>query len=256
MRIHVKHLLLLLSGHKSGPMTTKAYKYLLFDADGTLYDFHASEKYAIEETWKEFGIPSDEATIKCYLKHNSEAWARMERGEIDIETLKVQRFERFFAEANIVGLDPVEVGKKFLYRVGSVSVLFPQSLPLLTELKKRGYKIYIVTNGVHEVQQRRIYRKDTEEIYEGIYTPEMLGAWKPKREFYMNLFEKLGLDEEERAKAITIGDSLSSDILGGRNAGIDTVWFNPAKKPEHPEIKATYVISDIDELLEMFPPLE
>lgn len=237
-------------------MAAKTYKYLLFDADGTLYDFHASEQYAVTETWKEFGIPTDEDTVKCYLKHNAEAWAAMERDEIDIETLKVRRFERFFAERNLKNLDPVEVGTKFLHNVGSVSVLFPQSLGIITELKKRGYKLYIVTNGIQEVQQRRIRRKDTEGIYEEIYTPQMLGAWKPKREFYMNLFKELGLNEEERAKAITIGDSLKADIQGGNNAGIDTVWYNPDKKPEHPEIKATYVISDLEELLTMFPPLE
>ena len=230
------------------------YKYLLFDADGTLYDFSASENYAIEQTWKEFGIDSSEKTVSTYLRCNAEAWARFERGEVDIETLKLQRFENFFRECNI-SLDPRTVGARFLENVGSVSVMFPQTMRIITELKKRGYKLYLVTNGVHEVQMKRLKRPETDAIYEGVYTPHILGSCKPKKEVFDSLFKMVGIGEDERRKAIIIGDSLNSDILGGINAGLDTVWYNPGKRPQNPQVKPTYEISDLDQLLELFPPL-
>lgn len=228
------------------------YKHLLFDADGTLYDFKASEDFAVKETWKEFGLDPSPDTVNCFLRCNAEAWAKFERGEIDVDTLLLQRFDNFFKEKGI-NLESRVVGPRYLGHVASVSVMYPKSMRIITELKSRGYKLYLVTNGVHEVQMQRLRRPETESIFEGVYTPKILGSWKPKKEVFDSLFEKVGISDPKTA--VMIGDSLTSDIRGGINAGIDTVWYNPAKKPANPDVKPTYEITDLEELLTLFPPL-
>jgi YjjG family noncanonical pyrimidine nucleotidase len=231
------------------------YRFLLFDADGTLYDFDASERAAIAKTWPAFNLPMDAASLALFHEANRAAWAQYERDEITIEQLQVQRLRQFF---DAVGspADPAEVNPMYREAMASVSVLFPDSLPVLTELKRRGYRISLCTNGIHDVQARRLNGPETRGIYDHVFTPHSTGDKKPRRPFFDRVFEGMGIGEADRRRAVLIGDSLTSDILGGINAGIDTVWYNPQGKERMPGIDPTYEIGDLKELLALFVPLE
>jgi YjjG family noncanonical pyrimidine nucleotidase len=228
------------------------HKYLLFDADGTLYDFNADESLALKETWEVLGIPQNESTLSAYHRRNSEAWAQFERGEITIETLQLQRFELFLKNVNLQ-IDPAVANRTLIEHLSQHGELFQGALEVLTELKRRNYEISLCTNGIHEVQVRRLRLPETVAIYRNVFTPYTTGSQKPHKEFFDYVCHENGITD--RSEAIVIGDSLSSDIQGGINAGIETVWYNPGKKSSG-SLKPTYVITDLKQLLDIFPPRE
>jgi 2-haloacid dehalogenase len=230
------------------------YKHLLFDADDTLYDFGVTERYAIDETWKALGIEKTEQSVSCYLRNNSACWVEYEQGKLSIEELQVKRVQLFSAEMGY-NLDIQTFARTFVAALASKSVLLPNSLEILTELKRRGYLLYICTNGIHEVQSRRFNQPETEGLYERVFTPFLTGSMKPQKPYYDFIFEAIGLDEDSTKSAIAIGDGLTSDMLGALNAGIDAIWYNPKSKPGKPDVKPTREISDIRELLDIFPPI-
>jgi putative hydrolase of the HAD superfamily len=228
------------------------YKYLFCDADDTLYDFGASEDYAMEATWAEFNVPTTPESLALYHKANRKAWADYEKGLIDEGTLRYIRFEKYFEEMGL-DTDPRAFADSYLDRLASVSVLFPDSLDVLKELKIRGYKIYILSNGLHDVQTRRLHTAETEGIFEAVYTPFMIGYSKPCKEYFETIFQKLNFTPEDRSATVMIGDNLMSDIRGAINAGIDSIWANLRGVPENPEIRPTYEVHQIKELLDLLP---
>ena len=116
---------------------------------------------------------------------------------------------------------------------------------MLEELTKK-YSLYLVTNGITNVQTRRIASAGLEKYFKGIFISEEIGHDKPSREYFEYCFEHM--ENFTKDRAIIIGDSLSSDILGGINAGIRTVWFNPKGEPKNPEIPADYEITHLDQV--------
>lgn len=231
------------------------YEYLLFDADGTLYDFEDAEKNAIKDTWEKYNIPLNDTTINCYRKHNHRCWKELEEGTMSYQVLPYKRFELAFGELGL-DIDPKTFGDEFLENLGKSSLLFPGALDILNKLKSRGYRIFIITNGLSVAQKVRFNRAETNSIYEKIFCSENLGVNKPDKRFFDIVFEKIGLhqlsDTERQNKAIVIGDSLSSDIQGGINAGLNTVWYNPKKNQSNPNIQPTHTIHNLVELLEYF----
>jgi YjjG family noncanonical pyrimidine nucleotidase len=230
------------------------YRFLLFDADGTLYDFAASQRVAIAKTWSVFGLPMDSASLEIFHEADRDVWHRYERGEITIEQLQLQRFRLFFDAVGSTA-DPEEVNPVYVEAVASSSVLFPDSLPVLVELKRRGYSISVCTNGIHEVQVRRLNCPETRGLYDYVFTPHNTGDRKPRKPFFDRVFQEMGIGDDERKMAVLIGDSLGSDILGGINTGINTVWYNPQRQERKPGIDPTYEIANLKELLNLFPPL-
>ena len=231
------------------------YKYLLFDADGTLYNFEKTEENAIKWTWEQYNIPQNEETVGCFMRNNSKAWSMIEQGTLTVERLKTIRFEWVFSELKL-DIDPKKFAQSFMDNLGKTGELLPNSLEVLKELKRRGYTIYILTNGIYQVQSKRFTLPEVDGIFDRIFCSEKMGVSKPKKEFYDIVFSELGFSEEQRKQSIMIGDSLSSDIQGGINAGLDTIWFNPNKLPQKPNIKPTHEINDIRQVLDFFPPLQ
>ena len=236
------------------------YEYLLFDADGTLYDFHYAEEHAIDETWKAYNIPINEKTLECFHRNNGFCWKSLEEGKLGYDTLPRKRFELTFNELGYTHIDPSKFNDDYLKNLSRHGKLFPQSLNVLKTLKSRGYKIFIVTNGIYSVQKVRFNQEETNGIYEKIFCSEQLHANKPDPKFFEAVFKDTGLDqlseEERRNKAIVIGDSLTSDIQGGINAKLNTIWYNPKNIPINEKVKPTHVIHELNELLDFFPPLK
>jgi YjjG family noncanonical pyrimidine nucleotidase len=230
------------------------YKYLLFDADGTLYDFGVTERYAIDETWKAMGLEKTDASVACYLRINAACWAEYEQGTVTIDELQLKRGTLFANEMGYT-LDPNQFAQTYRSFLASKSVLFPESLEILTELKKRGYLLYICTNGIHEVQAARFNRPETEGLYERVFTPFVANSAKPFKPYYDFVFQAIGIDEGSKGSVLAIGDSLSSDVMGAINAGIDVIWYNPGKSPGKPGVTPTREIADLRELLTILPAI-
>ena len=197
------------------------YKALLFDADGTLYDFKASEEYALSHIFASLDIPYTEEYIKAYHEGNRECWKEYEDGSLDMETLKRKRFDLFFDRLGLPH-DGKDAGYEYIRLLGEAGILIPGAEDFLSAL--HGKKdMYIITNGIAYTQHHRIEGSGTGKYYKNIFISEEIGKAKPDPLFFSHVLSSIGIGREE---AIVIGDSERSDIQGARNAGIRSVYIS------------------------------
>jgi len=223
------------------------YNHLLFDADGTLFDFNAAEAMALETMFKEFGIACTPEMKTTYSAINHAIWKEFEQGLIYIEDLKEERFHRFFKQIGS-GHDPAIAAEKYLDYLAQSDHLLPKAFALLTTLQSKGYRLSLITNGISRVQRGRLDATKTLSFFDHIVISEEIGIQKPEEGFFHQLFEFANMDEPAKREALVIGDSLSSDILGGNKVGLATCWYNPQRFPRNPAILPTYEITDLEEL--------
>jgi 2-haloacid dehalogenase len=221
------------------------YKYLLFDADNTLFDFTKASAVAFSETLSNFKIDQKEETYSIYLEINHACWARLEKGEITPKEIKTLRFQLFLEAVREKG-NPLEVNDFYLNRLGEKDYLLDGAKDLLLDLKSQNYSLSIITNGLQLVQRPRIEKAGLTHLFDAITVSEEIGIAKPKAAFFDDTFRQLGQPKID--DVLVIGDNLTSDILGGINIGADTAWFNAKKKMNETEIVPTYEVKGFEEL--------
>lgn len=219
-------------------------KTLLLDADGTLLDFDRSEESALRDAFAALGLPYDENTHGVYHKINDACWKALERGEITREQLKVNRFRETFAALGVEG-DPVLSTKSYEASLGNYAYPFPGAEEACRRLSRK-YSLYLVTNGLKNVQSARIVTTSIPECLKGIYISEEVGYAKPAKEFFDGFF--VDHPECKRNETMIVGDSLSSDIQGGNNAGIYTCWVNRTAAARPEGLRIDLEIDDITQL--------
>lgn len=224
------------------------YSVLLFDADNTLLDFSKTEQYAFIEVMKNHGYPYDIEVKKAYDTINHGLWKQFECGEITREDVVNTRFGKLFQKIGIVG-DGVAFEKEYQEELSRGCYVIDGAMELLTTLKQKGCKIYIVTNGVANTQHRRLRESGVERYVDGIFISDELGCQKPAKEFFNVVFAAIG--EEHRKDSLIVGDSLTSDILGGNQAGIKSCWYNPNGYKNETKAVADYTITNLEELYEI-----
>lgn len=199
------------------------YPTLLFDLDHTLLDSDESERLAYAHTMAQVGLDDPASHFDRYVQINREMWRAVETGELRPTDVRHRRFERFNAE---VGLDADAHAMADLFVDGlcAFGELFPGARAVLERLAERAV-LAMVTNGLSRVQRTRIERLDLGDLFDSVIISQEVGVTKPRSEIFDRVFAELG--EPDRSGALMIGDSLTSDIAGGRNAGIDTCWYNP-----------------------------
>ena len=217
---------------------------LLFDIDDTLLDFGKAEEGAIRRTFSKHGIPVDDAILRRYSEINSYVWGLLEKGERTREEILILRFAMLFEE---LGIDHSvrDVQNDYEYELG-VGHFFVPGAPELLETLHGRCRLFIVSNGTLSVQERRLRSAGIGRYFEDIFISEQIGHDKPSREYFEACFGRIPGFSRERA--LIIGDRLSSDILGGINAGVRTCWYNPRHDPPDPEIPADYEIDSLDQL--------
>jgi putative hydrolase of the HAD superfamily len=221
------------------------YEIIIFDADETLFDFKKSEKDAFKNTMIEFDIEYDENHhLKIYHDINSAIWKEFEQGLITQEKLKVERFRRFSDTLN-VEFDEVEFAKSYMNHLANASFLYDDSIDLVESLHK-DYKLTIVTNGLRDVQNKRIRQSVIAKYFEDIVVSEEVRVSKPDAKIFELTLNNI--KHTDKSKVLIVGDSLTSDIQGGINSGIDTCWFNPNRIVNKTGINPTYEISNLMEL--------
>ncbi len=222
----------------------KKYEVLLFDVDGTLLDFDRAEQDGISGLMEHYGVPVTEEHVEKYHLTNKRYWEMLERGEISRDRLLGQRFEEFFGEFGVTvdGAATDDLYRKYL---NASAVLMDGAIELLEALKGR-CPMYLVTNGVAETQYHRLAKSGLDQYFDGIFISEEVGAQKPQMEFFEYCFGKMGRRDVENM--LIIGDSLTSDMRGGNNAGIDTMWFNPHGQENTTDVRLTYEIRTLDEV--------
>lgn len=221
----------------------RKYSVVLFDIDDTLLDFPRSEKEALCEAFMLSGVELNEEMITVYQKINYELWKALERGEIERDELMTRRFEDF---AKFYGLeiDFLKVANDYLDCLGK-KIYFIEGARELLEALCGKIRMYIVTNGLAKVQNSRYKLTGFDKIFDGMFISQEVGANKPDNRFFEYVAEHIVGFEKE--KTIIVGDSLSSDIAGGINFGIDTCWYSA--KGMTPKIQPTYTVDSLDKVL-------
>ena len=228
-----------------------AYTHLFFDADGTLFDFNTSEKKALEKAVRALGGTWDDAFVQLYHQVNKAAWKELEKKLITLDRLKVLRFERFMEQVNLK-FDPAELSRVYTGFLAQSDDLFPGALETLEKLYKK-YSLVLVTNGITEVQRGRVRATDTGKYFKAIVISEEVGVAKPDSTFFRIASERSGNPAKD--KILMIGDSMTSDIPGAMNFGIDSCLIvMPHKKvPEFApgDRRPDYIIRNFGQLEEI-----
>ncbi len=220
------------------------YEWLFFDLDNTLLDFDRSSKYAFEKAFADFKIPFNSSYYGIYNQINKEHWLAFEQGKISQEVLRTKRFEVFF-EAIRKDCDASDFSACYLSNLASVRFLLDGAMPLLDRFKGQ-FRLMIITNGLKEVQRPRIKINELEPYFDRIVVSDEIGVAKPHKGFFDYAFNEIGNPSKE--KVLVIGDSLSSDIAGGNQYGLDTCWYNPQKKQNKTNHKPTFEIDNLASL--------
>lgn len=220
------------------------YYCILLDSDNTLLDFDAAERKALAETFTHYNIPTDAETMETYRQINSRLWADLEKGAIRRDKLGAERFNRLLKAVGGEGKG-AEMNQYYLEMLSSHPDLIPGSLEVLHELAEVA-TLAVITNGFYRVQSRRIQESGVADYMEEVFVSEKLGCDKPDRRCFDAALRQLGV--ENYANVLVVGDSLSSDIRGGVNAGLDTCWYNPNGAENTSNLTPTYEIRDLTEL--------
>ena len=220
-------------------MTEK--KYLLFDADNTLYDFSATEKAALSRLFRKYEI--SENLLPVYHEGNRHCWKTYEEGGITLEELETERF-RLFIEAIGRSDDPAIMGCDYSTMLGEEGIMIDGALETLEALKDR-YSISLITNGIAKVQKERIRRTGTARFYDRVFISQEIGYAKPDTRFFDYVLSELKASRDE---CLVIGDSLTSDIKGAKDSGIESVYISFKGDISS---DATWSVSSYNELLRL-----
>jgi 2-haloacid dehalogenase len=201
------------------------YPYILLDADDTLLDFDRSETCALRDTLARCGLPSDDGLLARYKEINKDWWRAFERGETTKPALVVARWADFLRACGS-GANPAAANAFYMERLGSYSFTLPGAEALCAELARRGHVLALVTNGTADVQRRRWSASPAAKYVPQVFISEEMGSQKPEKRFFDQVLAALG--GPDRGRCLVVGDSETSDMRGGKNAGIPTCWYNPA----------------------------
>lgn len=222
---------------------------ILWDVDGTLLDFDAAERAAIRTLFDAFGLGEcTDAMLARYHEINIGFWQKLERNELTRSQVLVGRFEQFFNEYGINTEIAPEFNQRYQLTLGEKIVYHDDSLDIVKGLKGK-VRQYVVSNGTIAAQTKKLDRSKLGEQMDGIFLSEELGVDKPDIAFFNKVFSAIHADD--LSTIMIVGDSLTSDILGGMNAGIITCWYNPEGKPLPDTYKVDYIISDLHELTDL-----
>lgn len=223
------------------------YDLIMFDADDTLFDFSISQDNALHNTFTQFDLPTGFVDYEAdYREISSVLWRELEQGLITTTELGVERFSRLFLKHQLA-IDAHGFSTAYLENLGKESHVIEGAEQLFTQLP--ACRLVIITNGFTAVQRSRIANSPLCNTFEHIITSEEAGYQKPDVKIFDYVFAKLQITDN--SKVLIVGDSLTSDIQGGINYGIDTCWFNPNGKENNLAIKPTYEIRELMELLEI-----
>ena len=225
----------------------KKYDIFLFDADNTLFDYDKAEANALKTMFDKCGFAYTEDIRTKYREINSEEWGKYDKGEISKEDLQTSRYMRLFSDIG-VWHDPKDFNEKYLLELGKGAFLIDGALEICKYITSLGKKIFIVTNGILATQTARIKHSLIKDYITDFLVSEFVGFQKPHISYFEYVFAHI--PQVGKDKILIVGDSLSADIAGGNNAGIDSCWFNEHGKENHTNITPTYEIRKLSELQE------
>ncbi len=220
-----------------------AYTTIFMDIDNTLLDFHAGTAASLTALLEPFGVALTKERLERFLEINDRLWQQYEHGEIEKSTIFSTRFRLYLGEMGIE-TDYLQANEDYAGGLRQSAVLMPHALELLEKLKGK-YKLYAVTNGVTTTQLPRLKKSGLDLYFDRIFISEQMGAQKPAKAFFDQVFA--AIEPVDKAQCILLGDSLTSDMQGGRNAGIATCYYGAKIEDD----RCDHCIEDLMEFLEI-----
>lgn len=221
------------------------YDTILFDADRTLFDTTAGERAALRALIKTIKVPFSEDMPQAYMEINEALWKKLEREEIAFSYVQKERWRQFQERFGLSG-SPMQFNQMYLAFFSQCQFLMPHAEDVCRTLCRRK-KLYIITNGTSRVQRERFANSKISPYILDFFISEDIGIPKPQWGFFYYVLTHI--KPTRTSRVLIVGDSLSSDILGGNNAKIDTCWYNPEGLPNESSAVPTYEIHDLTELL-------
>jgi len=229
------------------PATAAArYTWILFDADGTLFDYDAAENAALQASFSSIGQPFLPEHAEVYRRINGRMWIELENGTTTQARLRVERFEKLF-ETIGVDSDPRRFSADYLANLASRTELIDGAEKTVAALAEVAH-LMLITNGLAEVQRPRFAASSIRRHFDGLVISEEVGAAKPDPRIFDTAFARM--NHPQKSEVLMVGDSLSSDIKGGNDYGIDSCWYNPSGGLPRDGVIPTYEIGRIDALLD------
>lgn len=220
------------------------YTTLLFDADQTLLDFHRSEREAVEDCLAAYSIPVTEETLSKYSEINVGYWKMLERGEIEKNKLYSARWQTF-ADYYGYSIDAEAISDLYIDKLSEKAYVIDGAEEMCQKLSEH-CQLYIITNGNKKVQNGRFGKLSLADLFVDRFISEEIGFEKPSIEYFNAVISKI--PNFDPSKTLVIGDSLTSDIQGGINAGLDTCWYNPKNKKAPDGMDITYVATNFSQI--------
>lgn len=220
------------------------YNCIMMDIDNTLLDFDAAERKALLETLQQFSLPCDEAAVSRYHEINSSLWGELNKGKIRRDKLVIERFDRFVKEIGAAA-KATELNRAYTEHLATHADVIPGAEEALQELAEVATMI-AVSNGTESVERGRLKLSGFEKYFDDIFVSEAVGVSKPNPKIFQMAMRKLGIEHSD--KVLVVGDSLSADIQGGVNAGLDTCWVNMNGLENESGLTPTYEVKALSEL--------
>jgi len=229
-------------------------KVLLWDVDGTILNFKAAEKAGIRKGFSRLGlnIPTDEQILD-YSHINDKYWQILERKEMTKPEILVKRFEEFFSKYGYDTKYCEEFNKNYQLDLADTIVFFDNAPEVIKSIPKSVHQ-FVVTNGTVVAQHKKLKNSGLDQMMEGCFISDEIGFQKPSIEFFNVVFAKIKelIGDFSKEEVLIVGDSLTSDILGGNNAGIKTCWYNPFNKDKKADVSIDFEIHNLNEVITLF----
>lgn len=225
------------------------YEWLLFDADGTLFDYEAAERQALARSFEQAQLPYGPDVLAHYQQINTQLWRDLEDGKTTAERVKVDRFSQLLSTLPVAALpDPADFSARYLLNLGDCTHLILDAEFVLQQVGRRAH-LALITNGLAAVQRSRLAKSGLADRFEAVIISEEVGVAKPDPRYFEIAFERMGYPPKELA--LVIGDSLTSDMRGANLYGVDGCWFNPDGRLRGPDVEVRYEIHRLRDLLDL-----
>ena len=222
----------------------KRYNALFFDLDDTLLDTTGDELRTIEKVFGDYGIPYSSDVAELYK--NGTDWQTYTLGELSVKAEFTNKFDQLL-DLLLIKENRQEMLDDYFETFGKTHKVIPSAVKVLSRLKELGYKIYLTANGYSDIQRKRLKLAKLERFFDGVFVSEDFDLRKPSKAYFDYVFGRI--PESNRSKVLVIGDAQSTDILGAKNAGLDSCWFNPLRRT--PKYNSTYEIDNMNDLLSL-----
>ena len=225
-----------------------SYDIILFDADDTLFDFYHTGQKSFLKTCKTLGIAAEERDYDIYSDINQKRWDLYSLGKITRRNVVIGRFEEYARVKNI-SFDIEKFHEIYEHNLSGTAILMPETPALLEEMKQRGKRCFLITNGLKAVQRGRLALSGIAHYFEDVFISDEIGFKKPSEEYFE--YVATHITDFEKEKSLIVGDSIISDIGLGINNGVAACHFNPNNLPYSDNIVPTYKIEKLTDLLKI-----